>query len=177
MIVCGDLDSVKEATLEYYSAKGVQVHKDPDQYSTDFTKCLKFIGARDENIDVVVFGGLGGRADQAFSQLHHLYSANEDPSLQCGDIFLFTPESIIFLLQKGTNRIRTPVSVEQLGESIGVIPIARPSIITTRGLEWDVTDWPTEFGTQISTSNHIRERFVEVNTTERVLFTVEVARK
>jgi len=127
-------------------------------------------------LDVVVLGGLGGRADQAFSQLHHLYAASQDPSLsKLGHLYLVTPESIICLLEKGLNRICTPVGLGQFTENVGIIPIARPSIITTRGLEWDVTDWPTEFGGQISTSNHIKRDIVEVETTERVLFTVELA--
>lgn len=126
--------------------------------------------------DVVVMGGLGGRADQAFSQLHHLYTASQDPSLSTlGQMYLVTPESIMFLLEKGLNRISTPIGPGRFTENVGIIPIARPSVITTQGLRWDVTDWPTEFGGQISTSNHIQRKFVEVETTERVLFTLELA--
>lgn len=169
--------------------------KDPDQYSTDFTKCLKYINKTlnniigDENLppgsrrskhhglDIAVIGGLGGRADQAFSQLHHLFAASEDPSLVSGDIYLLTPESIIFVLEKGSNRIHTPVSPDLFTENVGIIPLGRPSVITTRGLEWDVTEWATEFGGQISTSNHIRSGVIEVETSERVVFTVELAVK
>ena len=126
-------------------------------------------------LDVAVLGGLGGRADQAFSQIHHLYSASEDFSLNLGDIYLLADRSIMFLLQKGMNIIQTPVKPGFLTENVGIIPIGRPSIITTKGLEWDVTDWSTEFGTQISTSNHIKAKTVRVKTTERVLFTAELA--
>lgn len=151
-------------------------------------KCLKQIGIRVEHIlgdrskltqaaalDVVVLGGLGGRADQAFSQIHHLYLASEDISLDLGDIYLVTPKSIIFVLHKGMNTIRTPVSPGFLTENVGIIPTGRPSVISTKGLEWDVEDWATEFGTQISTSNHIKANIVRVKTSERVLFTVELA--
>ena len=120
---------------------------------------------------------MGGRADQAFSQLHHLYLASEDPELACGDIYLITPESIIFLLHKGMNVVHTAMSHDQLGENIGIIPICRPSKISTWGLEWDVKGWQTEFGKQISTSNHIRSPIVKVHTSEPVLFTVEVAQR
>lgn len=170
--------------------------KDPDQYSTDFTKCLKHIssaaipqprhpGKKRKSVpilssagtfDVAVIGGFGGRADQAFSQIHHLYSASEDKAKRFNDIYLITTESIVFLLYQGLNRIRTPVTPDLFGECIGIIPVARPSIITTRGLEWDVEKWPTEFGTQISTSNHIKASHVEIETSEKVIFTVEIAR-
>lgn len=193
--ICGDLDSIYTRVKEYYQAQRVPIITEPDQFSTDFTKCLKYIEKKfnkyigDENIspedrrsrhhglDIAVIGGLGGRADQAFSQLHHLFAASGDPSLVRGDIYLITPESIIFVLEKGLNRIYTPVSADLLTENVGIIPLGRPAVITTRGLEWDVIDWPTEFGGQLSTSNHIRSEVIEVETSERVIFTVELAVK
>ena len=173
---------------EHYRSQGVKIVKDPDQYSTDLTKCLKYIKtyitetadageSPRKGVDVAIFGSLGGRADQAFSQLHHLYTCSRDlPSMIC-DLYLITAESIMFLLEKGKNTIHAPVGPKHFAENIGIIPIGRPSVITTHGLEWDVTDWSTEFGTQMSTSNHIRAETVEVETSERVLFTLEIARK
>lgn len=193
--ICGDLDSIYDHVKEYYQDKGVHIIHDPNQYSTDFTKCLKYTNKYineqigDDNLlpgnqqpkstswAIAVIGGLGGRADQAFSQLHHLYAASADPSLVSGGIYLITPESVIFVLEKGLNRIYTPVSPDLLAENVGIIPLGGPSVITTRGLEWDVTDWKTEFGGQISTSNHIRSGVIEVETSERVIFTVELAVK
>ena len=153
-------------------------------------KCLKLIDNKvpdileqeDRNgkdlgydLNIVILGGLGGRADQAFSQIHHLYAASKLQSPRIGKTYLVTAESVMFLLEKGRNLIRTPVEAGLLTENVGIIPMGRPSIIMTRGLEWDVMDWPTEFGGQISTSNHIKEETVKVETTERVLFTVELA--
>lgn len=149
-------------------------HREPGESEEAFR--YKVRQMRMPRQSVVVMGGLGGRADQAFSQLHHLYAASQDPLMwTLGQLYLVTPESIIFLLAKGLNLISTPVGPGRFTENVGIIPIAKPSIITTRGLEWDVTDWPTELGGQISTSNHIKEDFVEVETTERVLFTLEFA--
>ena len=166
----------------------MKIVKDPDQYSTHLAKCLKYIRdslAKTEEehksslsgVDVAIFGSLGGRADQAFSQLHHLYTRSQDVPSITRDLYLITAQSMIFLLEKGQNRVHAPVGPTSFTENVGIIPIGRPSIITTRGLEWDVTDWSTEFGTQMSTSNHIRAEFVEVDTSERVLFTLEIARK
>ena len=86
------------------------------------------------------------------------------------------PNSIAFVLMPGKNTILTPVSRGLLSESIGIIPIGHPAIITTEGLEWDIENWHTEMGGQVSTSNHIKKPIVDVYTTERVLFTVEIAR-
>ncbi|MCJ1321576.1 hypothetical protein MMC15_006921 [Xylographa vitiligo] len=205
--VCGDMDSVHPDVLEHYSNLGTKVYRDPDQYSTDLTKCLRHLSSPewkqytfrhwdryqtlarkakqhevskqssvslDDTLDVLVVGSLGGRADQAFSLIHHLYAVDEDPQIQCGDVYLLTPESVIFLLRKGRNRIHTPVAKSQLGENVGIIPVSKPAVISTQGLEWDVQEWRTEFGKQVSTSNHVRREEVEVTTTERVLFTVDL---
>ena len=166
----------------------MKIVKDPDQYSTDLTKCLKYMREKlakteDEQkssqsgVDVAIFGSLGGRADQAFSQLHHLYTCSQDFPSIIRDLYLITAQSVMVLLEKGQNKIHIPVGPTQFTENVGIIPIGRPSIITTHGLEWDVTDWSTEFGTQMSTSNHIRAEIVEINTSERVLFTLEIAKK
>ena len=186
--ICGDLDSLHPEVEEHYRSHGVKIVKDPDQYSTDLTKCLKYIRDRlaetgDEHrspqrgVDVAIFGSLGGRADQAFSQLHHLYTCSQDVPSMIGDLYLLTAESVMFLLEKGKNRIHAPVGPMHFTENVGIIPIGRPSVITTHGFEWDTTDWSTEFGAQISTSNHIRAEMLEVETSERVLFTLEIARK
>ena len=193
-MICGDLDSIRPDVRRYFNQNGVKICYDPDQYSTDLTKSLKYIREKfifgsepeAENTrkypkpqklppDIAIFGGLGGRADQAFSQLHHLYAdATQNPATAKGDLYLITPESVIFLLEKGLNRIHAPLDTGFFRENVGIIPISKPSVITTRGLEWDVTDWPTEFGNQISTSNHIKSDNIEIETTERVLFTLEL---
>lgn len=129
------------------------------------------------SMNIAVVGGLGGRADQAFSQLHQLYTANEVLPTWCNDLYLVTTESILFLLRQGLNSIKCPVGPKLLTKYVGIIPLGKPSVITTRGLEWDISNWSTAFETQVSTSNHIVEDVVEVETTERVLFTVGISLK
>ena len=181
--------------LNHYSQLGVQVSKDEDQYKTDFMKCLNSVAnealtqgkkdlAKFECLDVAVFGGLGGRADQAFSNLNYLYACqydSQDPSLKLSwilrDLYLITPESIIFCLQAGESEIHTPVGPGALGESVGIIPLGTPSTITTKGLEWDVENWQTSFGGQLSTSNHIKKDIVTVKSTAKVLFTIEISKE
>lgn len=180
------------------------VVEDPDQYSTDFTKCLKYIRGRAEDIiaslprktaehdsrlDILILGGLGGRVDQAFSQIHHLYLMTRDYSSNqsAGNLYLVSEESLTFILQPGRNTIRTPGTNRPshdhdgngylLEENIGIIPISGPAKITTKGFQWDVEDWPTEIGGQLSTSNHIRADVVEVQSDVPVLFTAELAER
>lgn len=180
--IVGDMDSLSEEVATYYQRKGVQIIKDPDQYSTDFTKCLKWISnARlngvdgpSRDLDIVVCGGLGGRVDQGFSQIHHLYLASDNPELLNGRIYLLSEQSLTFILSEGHN----VVSIEPgyFEENVGIIPVLGPARLTTKGLEWDVEDWLTEFGGQLSTSNHIRSATVELFVAgPRPLFTLELA--
>jgi thiamine pyrophosphokinase len=98
-----------------------------------------------------------------------------DPLYKSGRIYLLSTEAITFVLKKGRHRIRVhDPNAPILGKHIGIIPLREPSTITTTGLEWDVTDWLTEFGGQMSTSNHVREDVVEITTTSDVLFTIEL---
>jgi thiamine pyrophosphokinase len=192
------------------------VIRDPDQESTDFGKAVQYIrrssssttttasdtGTRRQTatatsnstahakkpLDIVAVGGLGGRVDQGLSQLHHLYLFQTDPRYADGRLYLFSGESLTFLLKPGTHRIRVrdgPVTSSSSGEGeareeevfgkhVGILPVGGPSRITTSGLEWDVRDWETAFGGRVSTSNHVLPdtEVVEVATTREVLFTI-----
>ncbi|KAH7035930.1 thiamine pyrophosphokinase [Microdochium trichocladiopsis] len=142
--------------------------------------------------DIICLGGLGGRVDQGLSQLHHLYLFQQDAGSyeREGRIFLLSEEGLTFLLQGGkTHRIHVRASSSSSSSSseadkkasafakhVGILPIREPSVISTRGLEWDVQDWKTEFGGQVSTSNHVVADVVEVWTTRDVLFTIALKR-
>lgn len=298
----GDLDSLNPTIRQHYEKLNVPIDEDPDQYSTDFTKCLKYLNShaaeiiassprsqqqqksttetrrQQQTLEIVILGGLGGRVDQAFSQIHHLYmmtqtqrelreskkatttsqsdsgshiqndsdkfkkklgSDSDSDSAAGGNLYLVSEESITFVLQKGQNIIHTPATnrplqgqgdgvengdvsrkrkrendtqdalplpppppppastststlsaadgatesdaekaVEYLfEENIGIIPLSASASITTTGFEWDVENWHTEIGGQLSTSNHIRSDIVSVETNVPVLFTVELSER
>jgi thiamine pyrophosphokinase len=186
--VVGDLDSLKDDVRDFLeSAGGTEIVRDPDQESTDFTKALRWFrkqgprkgrdGKLGDHFDVVAFGGLGGRMDQGFSMIHHLFKAASDPELLSGDIYMLSEQSLSFVLKKGQNTIHglLPGTGQNFAENVGIIPIRGPAIISTKGLEWDVEDWKTEFGGKISTSNHIRADVVRIRVSDPVLFTIELA--
>ncbi|KIV97111.1 thiamine pyrophosphokinase [Exophiala mesophila] len=188
--IVGDLDSLTAETEAYYRARGVEIVRDPDQYSTDFTKSLRWIRSKvvaaaatspspqqdhdHHNVmDVLVLGGLGGRVDQGFSQIHHLYMAENIADLLQGRIYLLSEQSLSFVLADGLNLIH--IEPGSFAENVGIIPILGKSFINTKGLEWDVEDWPTQFGGQVSTSNHIRSNVIQVSFQgPKPLFTMEL---
>lgn len=147
-------------------------------------------------LDVLAMGGLGGRVDQAFSQIHHLYYFLNEPSNSSGNrinLFLISEESVSFVLPPGEHTIHTPHTCRSdlhrnptpaehngflLAENVGIIPLHGRTALTLRGFEWDVTDWVSEIGGQLSTSNHIRADSVQVSSSQSpVLFTVELAER
>ena len=199
--ICGDLDSVSAQVRAYYESKGVHILFDPDQNSTDLDKCLHYIsnsiklaGTTEplsgegpghfnspapnlltRGTSVVIFGSLGGRADQALALLHRLYKIDsEECTSNLGDLYLILPDSIIFVLEKGRHVIWTPVGpgcFDQHG--VGIVPLdGRPVFVTSRGLKYEMTNWKAEFGVRISTSNSIVGNSVELETTGRVMFTI-----
>lgn len=167
---------------------------DPDQYTTDFSKAVRYVRENYQQHeqsdststssppDIVALGGLGGRVDQALSQLHHLHLFQTDSDYSQGRMFLISRESVTFVLKAGRlHRVRVrdlsqddSKSEDIFDKYVGIVPVKGPSRITTRGLEWDVQDWSTEIGGQLSTSNHVlpETEVVEVETTEDVLFTI-----
>ncbi|CAJ2512573.1 Uu.00g055880.m01.CDS01 [Anthostomella pinea] len=192
-VIIGDLDSLSDEARAFFTTtrgrghRSCRIIQDADQYATDFTKAVRLVRKElsGRHTHLVCLGGLGGRADQGLSQLHHLYMFQTSPTYADGRMFLLSPESLSFVLKPGRHRIHVRergalcsgfarVSGDPFAKYVGIVPVGRPSVITTRGLEWDVQDWPTEFGVQMSTSNHVLPEtdVVVVETTEDVLFTI-----
>lgn len=201
--VIGDFDSIKDELLDEYQRRNTELIRDDDQYSTDFTKAVKYakdftlpkdathtpsksperlkklqtLQASPNTMDLVALGGLGGRVDQGLSQLHHLFLFQRSRTYATGKIFLFSSSAITFVLKAGQHRIKLREEkhgVIGLGKHVGIVPMKGPAVISTRGLQWDVEDWETGFGGQMSTSNLVRAEWCEVRTSEDVLFTIDL---
>ncbi|KAK9372984.1 thiamine pyrophosphokinase [Lipomyces chichibuensis] len=181
--IAGDLDSLNPDIRVYYEKElGVPVYHSPDQDSTDFGKCLLKLGELypGERFPVVALGGTGGRVDQEFHSIHTLFvherEAKEEDTAdkKKREITLLSDDSLTFLVGPGTQKIYTPRTV--LGPTCGIIPVSGPTIISTHGFTWDIEDWPTSFGTQVSTSNAMEADEVVIKSDQTVLFTLEIRR-
>jgi thiamine pyrophosphokinase len=179
--VIGDLDSLLPEAHNYWSSKNVPVVHDENRYSTDFMKAVNHVRKmQNKGLDIVALGGLGGRVDQGMAVLHQLYTYQKEPRYPDGKLYLLSTESITFVLKAGKHRIKATAKCGEdglgagLGIHVGIIPLKEPSVISTEGLEWDIKDWETEFGGQMSTSNHVKEEWVTIETTKDVLFTIDL---
>jgi thiamine pyrophosphokinase len=173
-IIHGDLDSLREDVKEYYRGCNVEVTGDPDQYSTDFGKAIKQV-LREQpwQRNFLVLGTIAGRLDQGIGLLSEMYreqNSEHHPNIR---FWLFSESSISFTLSRGTTTIHTPLVEKVITPNIGILPIFGPAHISTNGLEWDVQDWHTQMGGQVSTSNHIVKDQIIISTDAEVLFTIE----
>jgi thiamine pyrophosphokinase len=168
---------------EYYRLRGSSVYEDRSQYATDFGKSMKralavHSRASNQPLDVIVLATLAGRVDQAIGIFHEMYrEARETPGLQ---IWLVSDCCVTFLLPMGLNKIHGLKDDDGnentlFTENVGILPLYGPATISTKGLEWDVSDWKTEMGTRVSTSNHVRQSEISIETNAWVLFTIETS--
>ncbi|KAF2870804.1 thiamine pyrophosphokinase [Massariosphaeria phaeospora] len=172
----GDLDSLRGDVRAYYAMLGVEVSQDPDQNSTDFGKAMQKISSKHSTSsrrEIVVLGTLAGRVDQGLGLLHEMIrEETSDTKLR---LWLFSESNVSLILRSTHSVIRGALSGGFFTENVGLVPIYGPAIITTQGLEWDVEDWETQMGHQVSTSNHVKEEEVHVKTNAPILFTIERA--
>ncbi|KAK6465569.1 hypothetical protein DFJ63DRAFT_282130 [Scheffersomyces coipomensis] len=110
------------------------------------------------NIRVYILSGIGGRFDQTIHSISQLYILNQSvPYLQ---LFFITTSDIIFLIQKGKSLIKYPskeiIHINTNVPSCGLLPLGNTEvIISSLGLKYDVTDWPSSMLGNVSSSNGI----------------------
>lgn len=152
----------------------MKVTKDPDQYSTDFGKGIKQVLRDEPSVrHFLVLGTIAGRLDQGIGLLGEMYREQHSEHHPGIRLWLFSESSISFILDTGKTVIQTPLEEGIITRNVGILPIYGPAHITTQGLEWDVENWPTHMGGQVSSSNHIVADQIIIETDSEVLFTVE----
>lgn len=193
-LIHGDLDSLDEDVRKYYEGKGVHVAKDSSQYRTDFAKAmlvltksykntdhphLDVLGPMQRMRDIVIVSTMSGRMDQALGLLHEMYRETKQYTLgsrPSARLWFVGEQSVSFVLPIGRNIIRGLDAKKNIfTRNAGILPIYGPARISIKGFEWDVRDWETKMGGDVSTSNHVLEDEVEVEVAgEMVLFTIEL---
>ncbi|ORY22966.1 Thiamin pyrophosphokinase, partial [Naematelia encephala] len=177
-MIKGDLDSIRSDVKAYYSASGVPVKYDGDQYATDLMKCIREVEAIEKatgrQLSLLLMGGLSGRIDQTvhtMSLLHKLRKSR--PSS-----FVLSGESLAWVLDEGSHLIEIDHST--MGETCGILPVGiDKAMVHTEGLKWNLSElryWTTSFDGQISTSNHLvpSEPVVSITTDRPILWCIEV---
>ncbi|TFK27212.1 thiamine pyrophosphokinase Thi80 [Coprinopsis marcescibilis] len=172
-LIKGDLDSLRLDVREFYTKNGVPVVKDEDQDSTDLMKCVQEVDKRGlsgrQSEHVVLLGGLSGRLDQTIHTLSYLHKLRKTHT-----VFAVTDDNVGWVLDSGEHDIEIDHSF--LGQTCGLLPVGvAKTVLSTRGLRWNLDEQESSFGGLVSTSNHlVPGENVWVKTTDPIWWTMEL---
>ncbi|CAG99179.1 thiamine diphosphokinase [Kluyveromyces lactis] len=203
-VIAGDMDSIREDVLEYYEAiETTTVIKQNTQYSTDFTKSvnvatLLLLGidlnaveineydgihklyqqadkSQLKDIPLLILNGIDGRFDHTIHSMVQFYALRrQDPYFKM--CFLTMSDMIILIPSSKKGYWLKLDKVKPLIGNCGLLPLAGPNIITkTKGLKWDVEDWPTSIESgNVSSSNRFVGENCLIACEESIVMSVEL---
>lgn len=104
--------------------------------------------------------------DQTLSNINQLYCHAAERKL-----YWLSTQNLVTILSAGKHAIHVDSGVK-----CGLIPVGgRVENVTTEGLKWDMSEQCLEYGGLVSSSNEAVSPVITVETSHRVLFTVEIA--
>lgn len=149
-LITGDLDSCRQASIEFFSDS--KVIQTIDQDATDFTKSLRVLQPFIEELQldcVIAVCETSGRFDQIVANVNTLYLNHQDPH-SCV-VYILSGHSLSWLLHPGDNEIHIPDYLR--GYWCSLVPFQHPTVVSSSGLRWNLNETILEFGGIVSTSN------------------------
>lgn len=140
--ISGDFDSHSGFDEALYQDKFIYT---PDQDKTDFQKSLEIIQAKGYSI-VDVYGGSGGEMDHFLGNLTVAFRFNEKLKITFWDdtsTYFFSPKELV--LKNIKNHL------------VSLYPFPHTKNITTKGLNWSLTNENLDVTTRIGTRNFAKE--------------------
>ena len=84
--------------------------------------------------------------------------------------------NLVTVLTEGNTEINLANCSSYITRIAGFIPFCqKPTIVTSHGFKWDLTDAPLQFGGCISSSNEILGDAVNLQTNAPLIFTLELS--
>lgn len=150
-LILGDFDTVKSATLQHFRRQGVEILEAPDQNYTDLEKALAWCVLRDFR-SIWIAQAWGKRVDHSLANLSFLKRFHAPGR----DIRLFTKHETIRFCRDQSVRAR---GAKGRGFAVIPFPMAR---VSSKGLVYEMKDYPLELGQRESVSNRARNASVEL---------------
>ncbi|KAG5668014.1 hypothetical protein PVAND_015971 [Polypedilum vanderplanki] len=153
-LITGDLDSCHAETLTYF--KDVKIIQSNDQNENDFSKSLRALEplCKEFNLNqVVVVTDNSGRLDQIMSNINTLYKNHLKLKEHIRPAYMLTSTELSWLLPKGKSEIHIPECAKK--QKCALMPVGRPTVVSTEGLKWNLKKDEMKFGGLVSTSNKI----------------------
>jgi thiamine pyrophosphokinase len=154
-LVIGDMDSIQRTTLAMFEAEGVELLRfPPTKDETDLELALMEAVRRDAQI-IRILGGIGGRIDQTFGNIH-LLQIGELVGL---DVRLVAGDQTIWVVGPGEHELDGDI-----GDTISLLPLNEAvTDITTTGLEYPLQNETLEAGPARGMSNIIISNDASIN--------------
>jgi len=140
-IIIGDFDSISKSTLNFFKKKNVKIEKILEQDSTDFEKCLKFCVRKKLN-DIVVLGATSIRPDHTLNNFSVMKRYSDRLRIK-----LIEDEFEIFFISKKIKFKYTP------NQTVSFLGLPKAANVTTKGLEYLLSNEELEFGVREGTLN------------------------
>lgn len=161
--VCGDMDSISEASIKRLTEMNIELKRTPDQDETDLTKAVmiskppmeelgvsgrKYVSTCKKNVSnkkilynycflqmvkVLILTDHSGRIDHLMAQINSLHK------IHWGELFLLTHDSLAWLLRPGVHRLTIPIEFVETQVWCSYIPVGSACKVTTRGLKYDLS--------------------------------------
>jgi thiamine pyrophosphokinase len=141
-LALGDFDSLAPAARAFLESAAVPLLHRPCQDSTDLEKALLFIEERN-GLSTVVANGLGGRQDHALANVFYL----KKYGTRLRNLSLITAHGRLLYRENCTETFRAAPD-----SPCGFFGLPRATV-TSRGLRYEMEDYPLELGTAESVAN------------------------
>ncbi len=147
-VIIGDMDSLDNETHDYFSKKNTEILPNPDQYSNDFEKALRFLIDQKKTDLLVILGMHGKRTDHSLTNLSVLVRFR-DSFEELVSIDDFQKHHLL----TAKHNLYKPSLPRNSHISLTPLPIAEG--VTTKGLFYPIDNRRMEFGIDEGLSNII----------------------
>ncbi|CAI4036444.1 hypothetical protein SMKI_15G2890 [Saccharomyces mikatae IFO 1815] len=153
---------------------GIELEKGIHTLYNNMTKSLVF--SEVTPISLLALGGIGGRFDQTVHSITQLYTLSKSASYF--KLCYMTPTDLIFLIKKNGTLIEyDPRFRNSCIGNCGLLPIGEATVIKeTRGLKWDIKNWPTSIvdGRVSSSNRFVGQKCCFIDTEHDIVLNVEI---
>ncbi len=147
-VIIGDMDSLDVRSLEFFLETKTIIISNPDQYSNDFEKALRYLIAERKTHSLVILGMHGKRTDHTLTNLSVLVRLRD-----CFESLVVIDDFQEHHLLTATYLSYIPTLPNHSQISLTPLPIAEG--VTTHGLFYPITNRRMEFGIDEGLSNII----------------------
>jgi thiamine pyrophosphokinase len=150
-IIIGDMDSANLKAVHYFSGRGSKIFDDPDQYSNDLEKALKY-AIRKKYKEILIAGFGGKRFDHTLNNLSVLKKFNRRAGITLYD------ETFVY------NLIYRSIEFDyRIGEVVSLVPLPKASGVRTSGLKYTLSGGTLELGVREGGMNEANTKKVKIN--------------